>query len=79
MTRTCDEVGRLVLKIQEAFLDDPRLALTRRQASRRFRVDMQTAGEILELLAESEVLTQRGDETYATRPPRFWGGIQRVA
>jgi hypothetical protein len=68
---TCGDVGTLVLQVQGAFLDCPGLALTVGQASRRFHLDAQTAGAILGLLAEANVLTQRGDDTYARQFPRY--------
>ena len=71
MAMTCRDLGALVLQIQGAFLDAPGLALTAGQAGRRFHLEARTAGAILGLLAEANVLTQRGDDTYARRFPRY--------
>jgi hypothetical protein len=63
MTR--EQIGKLVLDVQDAFFDEPGLALTPRQAQQRFDADEATCREVLAVLADARVLTQRRDDSYA--------------
>jgi hypothetical protein len=60
MNVACRRIGTLVTRIQNAYLDQPDLALTLEQAGTRFRVDAETARALFGLFRESGVLVQTG-------------------
>jgi hypothetical protein len=62
MARNCERIGRLVLRVQRDFLDIPDLALTSKDAQRRFHLDQSTCDALLSVLVDARVLarTQTG-------------------
>ena len=68
MTPTRRHIENLVMRIQNAFLSDPTLALTRLAAQKRFGVDGVTGAGVLEALVDAGVLTIR-EGTYRKRFP----------
>ena len=75
MTPTRRHIENLVMRIQNAFLDDPALAMTLPAAQRRFGVDGATGAGVLEALVNAGVLTIRGGTYYR----RFPAGTERRA
>ena len=69
MTVTSDQIGALVLRMQDTFLERPELTLTPRQAQTMFDVDEQACQAVLEVLADAKVLVKPGVKTYTW--PRF--------
>jgi hypothetical protein len=68
MTLDARDVGRLVTRVQQAFLDEPPLTLTVAAAQTRFAIDRPTCTAVLELLADAEVLVRTAAGAYT----RFW-------
>ena len=64
---TCDQVGILVLRMQNTFLEMPELKLTPRQAQTMFDVDERTCQAVLDVLADAKVLVRPQVKTH-TRP-----------
>ena len=75
MTPTRRHIEDLVIRIQNAFLCDPTLALTLPAVQKRFGVDGVTGAGMLEALVDAGVLTIR-EGTYRRRFPT---GIDRRA
>ena len=67
MAMTCDQIGALVLRVQDTFLEMPELTLTPRQAQTMFDVDERACEAVLDVLADSKVLVKPRVKTY-TRP-----------
>lgn len=67
MAMTCDQIGTLVLRMQDTFLETPELTLTPRQAQTLFDLDEQVCQAVLEVLADAQVLVKPRVKTY-TRP-----------
>ena len=67
MTVTSDQIGALILRMQDTFLERPELTLTPRQAQTMFDVDEQACQ--LDVLADAKVLVKPGVKTYTW--PRF--------
>lgn len=53
-------IGTLVTRIQDAYLNQPDLALTREQAGTRFRLDAETVRALFGLFLEAGVLVRTG-------------------
>jgi hypothetical protein len=70
MTASCREIGSLVLRVQNSFLDTPGLALTPPRAQRRFGLDQTTCEAVLEMLADAGVLTTTRSGAFVRRFPR---------
>ena len=68
MTPTRRQIEDLVVRIQNAFLDAPALALTLPAAQERFHVDAATLSGVLDALVDAGVLTTR-EATYRRRFP----------
>jgi hypothetical protein len=66
---TCDQIGVLVLRMQDAFLEMPELMLTPRQAQTMFDVDEEACQAVLEVLVDAKVLVRPRVKTYSR--PRF--------
>jgi hypothetical protein len=64
MTMTCEQIGALVLQVQDAFIHTPGLMLTPRRAQRFFNVDETACSAVLDVLADAQVLTKRYDGIY---------------
>jgi hypothetical protein len=75
MTPTRRDIASLVIRIQNAFLDAPALALTLPAAQERFGVDHAILAGVFEALVEAGVLTAR-EGTYRRRFP---AGTERRA
>jgi hypothetical protein len=71
MTPSCGRIGRLVLRMQDDFLDTPELTLTLHGAQRRFGVDETTCEALLLALVDAGVLTRTREGAYARRLPRL--------
>lgn len=69
MTPNCDQIQRLVTRVQDAFLDAPALHLTLPQAQRRFGLDTTTCEGVLGALVEAGVLAKAPDQGYFRRFP----------
>jgi hypothetical protein len=59
-----------VMRVQGAFLDAPRLALSARDAPRRFGIDATICDAVLAFLVEAHVLTKTQDGVYIRHVPR---------
>ena len=70
MTPSRGWIERLLMDIQEAFLDDPALTLTVTQAQRRFGADAAACEAILATLLDAGVLAQAPDGAYRRFVPR---------
>ena len=57
MTMTETQIGKMVVRVQSKFLDDPALCLTLRQAQKRFGFDPTTCAGVLGALVDARVLT----------------------
>jgi len=66
---SCHQIGALILRVQNAFLDAPGLALTPPAASRHFGLDPVTCDAVLATLAEAEVIARTRDGAYVRRRP----------
>jgi Fe2+ or Zn2+ uptake regulation protein len=75
MTPTRRQIENLVMRIQNAFLDAPALALTLPAAEERFSVAPATLAGVLDALVDAGVLTTR-EGTYRRRFP---AGTERRA
>lgn len=62
MTR--EQIGSLVLAVQDAFFEEPGLMLTPREAKQMFGADEIACREVLRLLADADVLSKRRDGSY---------------
>lgn len=71
MTATCYDIGSLVLRIENGFLDTPDLALTLPQAQRHFGVDRTTCEAVLDALVDSRVLALTREGSYVRHLPRL--------
>jgi hypothetical protein len=69
MTWNRRRVERLVMQIQNAFLENPTLSLTLPAAQRRFGVDEVTCADVLSALVDARVLTER-EGVYQRNVPR---------
>jgi hypothetical protein len=69
MTVSCGQMGDLVMRMQDDFLEIPGLTLTLQDAVRRFGVDAVTCDAVLTTLAEANVLTTNGGATYRRHFP----------
>jgi len=67
MTMTCNQIGALVVRVQNTFLELPDLTLTPRQAQTFFDVDEKACQAVLDVLADANVLVRPQVKTY-TRP-----------
>jgi hypothetical protein len=67
MAMTCEQIGALVLQVQDAFIHTPGLMLTPRRAQHVFDVEETACRAVLDVLADARVLTKRDDGLY-TRP-----------
>jgi hypothetical protein len=70
MTFTAHEIGSLVLRVQDAFLEHPTLHLTVPQAQREFGMDAFTCRGLLGALVDAHVLARTPDGVYARIFPR---------
>ena len=77
MTATCDRIVDLVTRIQQDFLDHPRLALPLPAAQMRFDADADTCEAVLEFLREAAVLTRTASGKYV-RHGRERTGVRRA-
>jgi hypothetical protein len=68
MIATRERLERLVIRIQNSFLEHPHLALTSPMAEKRFGVDETTCAAVLATLADARVLIER-DGIYRRRFP----------
>ncbi len=64
-------VERLVMRIQNRFLNTPSLRMTLSQAERRFRVDRRSCQAVLGALVDARVLTRTQDGAYVRFFPRM--------
>jgi hypothetical protein len=69
MTASSKRITDILLKIQDAFLDTPGLAITLREATLLFGVDELTCAAILRTLVESNVLTRTRAGNYVRQFP----------
>ena len=69
MTVSCGQLGDLVLRMQDDFLEIPGLTLTLEEAERRFGLDAVTCDAVLATLAQAKVLTRSGDRAYRRHFP----------
>lgn len=67
--RRIARIPALIVRIQDAFLKAPTLALTVRQAQRRFTIDEPTCRTLLDVLADAAVLTRSPDGIYRRHFP----------
>ena len=70
MTFTTPQIGLLVLRIQDAFLDEPTLQLTLRAAARHFGLDGFTCRAVLGALVDAHVLARTHDGLYRRYVPQ---------
>jgi hypothetical protein len=61
---TAREIGSIVLRVQEEFLDTPALQVTLPDAERRFGLDPVACHAVLGTLVDSQVLTRTRDGVY---------------
>jgi hypothetical protein len=73
MIGSSDDLDDLVLRIEEAFLDNPALALTREQASALFRLDEWTCAAVLGALVRAGIVTVSCEGRYVSWFPRLAG------
>lgn len=71
MIRTCDELQELVIHIEQAFLDDPSLALTHAHAAAWFGVDEITCAAVLGKLIEAGIVAKSCEGAYVAWFPRL--------
>jgi hypothetical protein len=69
-TASCHQIGSLVIRIQNEFLETPGLALTPPKAQRRFGIDETTCDAVLGALADAHVLARSRDGAYVRHLPR---------
>jgi hypothetical protein len=69
MALTCDEIGKLLTRIQADFLEIPGLRVTLEEAVRRFHVERPTCEAILAALVDGHVLVRDASERYRRRAP----------
>lgn len=79
MTAPCRQIGELVTRIQEAYLEMPGLALTLDEARRRFRIDLATCRALFDLFLETGVLKTGRDGYRLRQPARPVGSAGRTA
>ena len=70
MTANRGQVGRLVVQVQNAFLDMPKLTLSLAEAGRWFEMDETTCSAVLGALVDAGVLTRTADGAYTRFFPR---------
>jgi hypothetical protein len=70
MTFTTRQIGSLVLRVQDAFLDSPTLQVTLPQAQRAFGIDAFTCHAVLGALVEAHVLARTCGGVYMRNLPR---------
>lgn len=70
MTFTARQIGSLVLRVQDAFLDSPTLQVTLPQAQREFGMDAFTCHAVLGALVDAHVLARTRDGVYLRHFPR---------
>jgi hypothetical protein len=75
MTPTRGHIENIAMRIQNAFLDSPALALTLPAAQERFSVDPVTLAGVFDALVDAGVLTTRA----GTYRRRFPAGTERRA
>jgi hypothetical protein len=69
MTMSREQIGALVMRMQESFLTTPGLTLSLHEAKRRFGFDEATCEAILTALVEAGVLMKLRTGTYARLLP----------
>jgi hypothetical protein len=69
MSFTAPQIGLLVLRFQDAFLDTPHLRLTLNQAVRQFDVEPSTSHAVLDTLVGAQVLARTRDGIYYRHIP----------
>jgi hypothetical protein len=69
MSFTAPQIGLLVLRFQDAFLETPHLRLSLNQAVRQFDVDSSASHEVLDTLVGAQVLARTRDGIYYRRIP----------
>jgi hypothetical protein len=69
MTPTRGRIEKLVMQIQNAFLENPTLSLTLPAAQWRFGADEATCAGVLDMLVDARVLARR-DAVYRRQVPR---------
>jgi len=69
MTFTARQIGSLVLRVQDAFLDSPMLHVTLPQAQREFGMDAFTCHAVLDALVDAHVLARAPGGVYARHVP----------
>jgi hypothetical protein len=67
-------IGAIVLDVQSAFLDEPRLQLSRREVQARFDLDETSCRAVLGLLADSRVLCMTDSGRYVRFFPHAAAG-----
>ena len=67
---TASQIGDLVMRIQDDFLDDPRLRLTVADAERRYDVDAIACEAVLTALADATVLARMPEDGFVRFVPR---------
>ena len=67
---TARQIGSLILRIQNDFLDTPALRLTLRDAVLQFDIDPITCHAILGALVDAQVLARSHDGEYVRHAPR---------
>jgi hypothetical protein len=70
MTFTARQIGSLVLRVQDAFLDSPTLQVTLPQAQRAFGMDAFTCHAVLGALVDGHVLARTPEGVYTRQFPR---------
>jgi len=70
MTATCREIGLLILRVQDAFIETPGLALTPPAARRRFGLDAVTCDAALAALADANVVARTSAGADVRQQPR---------
>lgn len=70
MTFTARQIGSLVLRVQDAFLDRPTLQLTLPDAERQFGIDPFTCHAVLDTLVDAHVLARTHEGVYLRPWPR---------
>ena len=79
MTSKGNQIGTLMLEIQDAFLTTPDLAMSLNDAVRRFGADRRTCEAILQALVDARVLTATGHGRYQSSFPQMHPHARRSA
>jgi hypothetical protein len=66
MAMSREQIGMLVLRMQDAFVRTPGLMLTPRRAQAHFDVDETACRAVLEVLADANVVMKRQDGIYTS-------------